>query len=205
MSVVDGGSSNGLVQRVQDILLRPKPTWDVIDGEPATVNGLYVGYICILAAIGPVCSFISSAVFGGIGFGLFALVTALVSYVLGLGLVYVMSLVVDGLAPSFGGQKSQIQALKAITYASTAAWVGGVFNLIPVVGPLLTLLAALYSLYLLYLGLPKLMKVPEDKGIVFVIVTVVIYVVIAFVIGLIVAAIAAMGLIGGAAATGNFS
>ena len=51
MSVADGGNSSNLVQRVQDILLRPKPTWEVIDTEPATVNGLYTGYAMILAAL----------------------------------------------------------------------------------------------------------------------------------------------------------
>ena len=38
-----------LVQRVQDILLRPKPTWDVIDAEPADEKSLFTGYAMILA------------------------------------------------------------------------------------------------------------------------------------------------------------
>src|SRR5262249_27212699 len=122
MSVVDGGSS-GLVQRVQDILLRPRPTWDVIDAEPATVKGLYTGYICILAAIGPVCSLISTTFFGHLGFAVFGLVAAVVGYLLALVSVYVVSLIIDALAPSFGGAKNPIQALKTITYAMTAAWV----------------------------------------------------------------------------------
>jgi hypothetical protein len=42
-------------------------------------------------------------------------------------------------------------------YASTAALVGGVFSLLPMLS-ILGLLAALYSVYLIYTGLPVLMK-----------------------------------------------
>lgn len=203
MSVVDGGSSSNLIQRVQDILLRPKPTWDVIDNEPATVQGLYTGYICILAAIPAIAGFIGSLAFGG-GFALFGLVGALVSYVLSLVGVYIVSLIADALAPSFGGTKNPIQALKAVAYAQTAAWVAGIFNIIPVVGGLLAALGGLYSLYLLYLGLPKLMKTPEDKGIVYTIVVVVLAIVVFFVISAIVGTIVALGAAGSALATGGY-
>ena len=51
MTVVDGPKSTGIVVRVQNILLHPKQEWDVIDGESATVQSLFLGYACILAAI----------------------------------------------------------------------------------------------------------------------------------------------------------
>jgi hypothetical protein len=47
-------------------------------------------------------------------------------------------------------------------YASTAAWLAGVFSLIPMLGVLGIL--GLYGLYLLYLGLPILMKAPQEKA-----------------------------------------
>ena len=40
-----------LMQRVQDILLRPKTTWPVIADEPGDVAGIYAGYLVYLAAI----------------------------------------------------------------------------------------------------------------------------------------------------------
>ena len=45
-----------LVSRVQNMLLKPKAEWGVIDAEPATVQGIYTSYVMILAAIGPICS-----------------------------------------------------------------------------------------------------------------------------------------------------
>lgn len=207
MSVVDGGSASGLIQRVQDILLRPKPTWDVIDGEQPTVQGLYTGYICILAALPPLAGLLGSLAFAPLmgayaPFGMVgSIVLAALQYGLALAGVYIFALIVDALAPSFDGTKNQIQAFKAVTYGATAAWVGGALSFVPFVGLLLAIAGAVYTLYLYYLGLPKMMKVPEGKALGFVIVSIVVAVVIQAVIGGIattVVMMAGLGAMGGA-------
>jgi uncharacterized protein YqgC (DUF456 family) len=86
-----------------------------------------------------------------------------VGYALSLAMVYIIALIVDALAPTFGGQKNKMNALKLVAYGATAGMVGGVFNLIPTLA-VLGLLTALYSIYLIYIGLPTLMKCPEDKA-----------------------------------------
>jgi hypothetical protein len=48
---------------------------------------------------------------------------ALSSYVIGLIAVFLWSLIINVLAPSFGGQKDGVQALKTAAYAATAGWV----------------------------------------------------------------------------------
>src|SRR5262249_4682007 len=92
----------------------------------------------------------------------------------------VISVIINALAPTFGGQQNSSQALKVAVYAYTPAWVAGVLNIVPMLG-LLGLLAALYGLYLLYLGLPRLMKCPQDKAIGYTVVVVVCAIVISFV------------------------
>src|SRR4029078_11116845 len=77
-----------------------------------------------------------------------------VGYVLSLASVYVLALIVDALAPNFGSQKNFIQALKLSVFAMTAAWLAGIFSLLPALS-ILGLLG-LYSLYVLYLGMPVL-------------------------------------------------
>ncbi|MDD3836451.1 MAG: Yip1 family protein [Phenylobacterium sp.] len=189
MSVVEPGSSHSnLIQRVKDILLRPGDTWRVIDTEPASVGSLYKSYIIPLAAIPAVASFIGMMVFGlgipgiavfkpGIGF---ALGNAVVSYLLSLASVYILALIIDALAPTFGGQKNSIQALKVATYSYTAAWVAGIFSLFP---PLSVLgLLGLYSFFLLYKGLPVLMKTPEEKAIPYVAVSIIAAIVVTMII-----------------------
>ena len=163
---------NALVERVKRILLSPQTEWEVIAAEPATVAELYTKYIVPLAAIGPIAQFIGYSLFGISVFGTTyrvpvgaGLTTAIVSYVLVLAGTYVLALIIDALAPTFNGQRNQIQALKVAAYSSTASWVAGVFALIP--GLRILTLLGLYSCYLLYLGLPVLMKTPRDRALVY--------------------------------------
>jgi hypothetical protein len=118
-----------------------------------------------------------------------AVVSAVLSYGLGLVSVFVMALIIDALAPSFDAQKNQIQALKLVAYSYTGSWVAGVFLIIPILGGLIALLGGLYSLYLMYLGLPKLMKSPPEKTVAYFVVSLVVAIVVYAVLALIVAAI----------------
>jgi Yip1 domain len=179
-----------LVERVKNILLMPAKEWEVIDTEPTTVAGLYTGYIMPLAAIGPIAQLIGYSVFGfrtPFGGSVYripigsALTGAVVSYVLALVGVYLLALIIDALAPTFGGTKSQIQALKVAAYSSTAAWVAGIFALVP--GLRMLGILGLYSIYLLYLGLPILMKAPKDKAVGYTVVVIIAAIVLFFVVG----------------------
>ena len=182
-----------IVDRAKAILLNPCPTWGLIEAEPATPAGLYKGYLMWLAAIPAVCGFIGMSLIGMGGFGftvrlspLAGLGNAVLSYVLSLVGIYLLSLIANALAPRFGGVASPIQALKLTVYASTAALVGGVFSLLPVLS-MLGLLAALYSIYLIYTGLPVLMKSPPDKSAVYTLVLIVSSIVLGVVFGAVLA------------------
>jgi hypothetical protein len=178
-----------IVARVKDILITPQSTWPVIETEQTDTATLYTQYVMLLAAIPAVAGFVGLSLVGMSGMGMtirVPLVSGLVQMVVGYGLslvmVFVLALIADALAPNFGGQKNQMNALKLIAYSSTAAMVGGIFTLIPALG-LLSLVASLYSLYLLYLGVPVLMKVPAEKSVVYTVVLVVCAIVAGVVIG----------------------
>jgi hypothetical protein len=192
-----------LVERAKNILLQPKQEWNTIAAETTDVKTLYTGYIMILAAIPAIAGIIGSAVLGsmfgsvGVKIGLgFSVVGAIVGYVLALGMVYVMALVADALAGSFDGEKDFMQSLKLMAYSSTAAWVGGIFAIIPGLGGILTLLCALYGLYILYLGAAPMKKVPEAKAVGYTVVLVIAYIVVYFIIGAITTAVVMMGAAG---------
>jgi hypothetical protein len=177
-----------LVSRVKGILLTPKAEWATIDTESATVGSLYTSYIIPLALIPPICTFIGMSLVGFNMLGVsvrwpvtLGLESALVRYVLSLASTYVLALIIDALAPNFGGQKNQIQALKVAAYSSTAAWVAGIFALLPMLAILGIL--GLYSFYLMFLGLPALMKSPEDKAAGYTIVVVVCAIILFVVVG----------------------
>lgn len=200
MSAVEPGTASaGLVERVKSILLKPSATWDVIDGEPATVGGLYKGYVIPLALIPAVAGLIGAIVFGFGAFGISfkpPILSAVLGSVVGFGAtllgVYVLALIIDGLAPTFGGEKNRIQAFKVAAYAGTASWVAGVFEIFPPLGILALL--GLYSLFLLYKGLPRLMKAPEDKAMPYTIVVIIAAIVLGIVVGAIVSPIMRLGM-----------
>ena len=180
-----------LVERVKRILLSPRTEWEVIDAEATTPAALYTGYIAPLAAIGPIAQLIGYSVFGisvpfmgtyRVPFGS-AITSALVTYLLTLIGVYVLALIIDALAPTFNGQRSQVQALKVAAYSSTASWVAGIFALIP--GLRLLTILGLYSLYLLYLGLPVLMKSPREKAMGYTVVVILAAIVLFMIIGVV--------------------
>ena len=154
-----------LVSRVEGHPARSAAEWRVIDGEPDHTGAILKNYVAILAAIPAVCGFIGASIIGvgpyRTGF-LAGLVSAIIDYVLTLVGVFVVAFVIDALAPSFGGRKDFNSAFKVAAYAPTAAWVAGVFTLLPILS-VLTMLG-LYSFYLFYVGLPMLMRTAGEKA-----------------------------------------
>ena len=177
-----------LVDRAKNLILTPAAEWDRISAETHTVQGLYTGWIMILAAIPAIAAFVGYSI---IGIGVFGssyrvplvsgLASAIATYLLTLGSVYVFALVIDALSPTFGGEKNFMQAFKVAAFAPVASWLAGVFSILPALS-ILGLLG-LYSLYLLYVGLPRLMKTPAEKALPYTVVTILVGIVISVVAG----------------------
>ena len=192
-----------LVARVKNILFQPRAEWERIDGEFATTQTLFTRYAMILAAIGPICSLLGGQLLPIFGMRMpiaGALVIAVVSYLLSLAGVFLLGLIINALAPSFGSVANKTQAMKVAVYSWTAAWIVGVFGLIPMLGVLAIL--GLYSFYLLFVGLPILMKTPEDKKVGYFVVTVILGIVVYFIISAIVGSISMMFMASTAAMSG---
>lgn len=107
----------------------------------------------------------------------------------------VLSLIIDALAPTFNGTKDKVQSMKVAVYSMTAAWVASIFNLFPALAWLGGLLG-LYGFYLLYLGLPTLMKTPQDKALGYTVVVVISAIVLAMVASAIAAGVVASFVVG---------
>ncbi|WP_354068106.1 Yip1 family protein [Caulobacter sp. 1776] len=185
-------------------MLSPSAEWDRIEREPATVGGLFTGYVCILAAIPAVAGLIGGQLFGHGAFGISikpslgaAITIAVLGYVGALVMTFVLGSVIDALAPSFGAEKNRVQAFKVAAYSGTAGWVAGVLQILPALG-FIVVLAGLYGCWLLFLGLPRVMKAPADKAPGYAIVTILIAIVAAVVIA------AATTAIGGLAGYAGF-
>src|SRR5262245_42177215 len=131
-----------IVQRAKNICLTPNTEWPVIQSEQADTASLISGYVLPLAAIGAVAGFVGGSILGrslpfvgfyrvplvtGIGLAIFSLVMAVVG-------VVILALIVNALAPTFGGEQNKTQALKVVVYSYTPAWIAGVLSVLPALG-----------------------------------------------------------------------
>ena len=175
-----------LLNRVINIITKPKEEWLVIKDEDISTKQLFVSYVAILALIPAVASFIGNfftrfPVSYGIG-------VAIVTYIMTFVGIYLSAFVINLLAPNFESTQNMNNALKLVAFSYTPIWVGGIFNIIPSLSVLGSIFG-LYGLYLLYLGIEPMMATPSAKRISYLVVSLLVLFVIYIVIGLIVGAI----------------
>lgn len=160
-----------LVQRATGILRQPRPEWDRIDQEPTTKGSLITGYAAILALLPVIGSILGGLLFPDSMGALASVITlpviiatAVLGYLISLGIVYVMGLIANGLAANFGGTRNPVGGMKLVVYAATATWIAGLFSFLPVLGFLIAIAGFAYAAYLLYLGSMSVMRVPADRA-----------------------------------------
>ena len=156
--------------RVRAILFDPVVAWAVIEkdvGDPVYVLSRYVALLALIPAL---ASFVGATLIGviapgggiiraGLVDGLFG---AIFSYAMSCAMVLILGLIIDLLAPTFGGRRDFEDAFKLAVYSCTPLWLAGIFLILP--GLRFLLLTGCYSIYLLWLGIPRLMKVPEQQA-----------------------------------------
>ncbi len=187
---------NFIIQRVIGIITKPNDEWKKIKGEEATVAGLFINYAIILAAIPAVAGLIGWMLIGRSFMGITiripftnSFIWAILMYGFSLVGVYLLSLIIDFLAPNFGAKKDLVASAKIAVYSSTPSWVAGVFYLIPALA-MIAMIAGFYSLYLLYIGIRDVKSPSGDKATSYFAVVIVVYIVIAFLISFLVSSIA---------------
>jgi hypothetical protein len=178
------------IDRAISILKNPIVELNKVKSEQLSKDYLIKQYIAILAVI-PAIAYIIGMGMVGISTGLFgnykipigtAVIGGILTYILTIVGFYVTSIVINTLAPNFSSKQDENKAMKLAAYAYTPMLLGGIFNIIPMLG-IIGLLFMLYGLYILYLGIPLLMETPQDKALNYTIVIIVATIVISFVIG----------------------
>jgi hypothetical protein len=155
--------------RAKAMLGDPSAEWTQIEKEPGDAAYLLTRYVALLALVPAIFGFIGACVVGvvapGVGLvrasivdGLFG---AVFGYVVTCAIVLVLGLLINFLAPAFGGRRNFDSAFKLAVYAYTPVWLAGIFLLAP--GLRFLGLTGLYGAYILWTGLPQLIKTPERK------------------------------------------
>ena len=203
-------AAKGIFDRAKSLIMSPKDEWPKIGAETKPQSSILTGYVIPLVAIGPIASLIGSQLFGYGAFGVTyrpplvgSIVTAIVTFAIGIAMVYLLAWIVDWLAPKFGGQSNKANAFKLVAYGGTAAWVVGIFSLVPMLG--LFGILGLYSLYLYYTGAAPLMNVPEDKSVGYIAVVIVCAILASLLIAPITMAITGAAGFGAMSGAGNIS
>jgi len=177
-------------QRAKNIIMTPKTEWLVIAAEEPITAEIFKGYVLPLALIPAIACVIGLGVIGmgmmssfswGIAMGLIQFILAFVG-------VYISAYVIAFLAPKFGSQQDMGRAVQLVAYSYTPAWVAGILSIVPALG-VLGFVGALYGLYLMYLGLPHMMKTPQDKVVAYLVVSIIAVIVTYWIITLILTSI----------------
>jgi Yip1 domain len=184
-----------LVARARNMLTAPKAEWPMIARESTGTAELYTAYVVPLATITPVAAILGNLLFGGPLSFKESVVVGITMFAMSLVGVYVIARIASKIAPAFGGRDDFAQGIKLVAYASTAAWVAGVFTVIPALA-MLSMIGGIYSLYLLYTGASVMMGVPQERSVgytaVVILVAIAVYVVVGFVVGSVAAIVSAV-------------
>ena len=158
------------VARVKAILIDPAAAWRGFEKDIGDPAYLLSRYVAVLALIPALSSFVGATLIGVVApsgtilrtdliGGLFG---AIFSYAASCAIVVLLGLIIDLLAPRFGGRRNFEDAFKLAVYSFTPLWLAGIFLLMP--GLHFLLLTGVYGIYLFWLGAPRLAKVPEQQA-----------------------------------------
>ena len=188
-----------IIERVKKIIVAPKKEWGVIAAEEGSVSSVLTTYVLPLSLIGAAATLIGWGLIGksysfgflgnytvkgwdiGIKYAIISLVSVTVGFL-------ITTFVVDALAPSFGSEKNLNKSAQFVGYSYTPSLVGAVLSIFPSVAWLGGLFG-LYGIYLMYLGLGPVKKTPDDKRVVYLVVSIIVLVAVYVVIGLILASV----------------
>ncbi len=172
-----------IIERVKGILLTPKTEWAIIDNEPATPPSVLTSYVIpmvIVSMVGTLIRYFAfSSIYSGTTYLIATLIVAFLAAILG---YYISTYVIDTLAPSFGSEKNLGKSAQLVAYSGTPGYIAGLLSFIPVIGPLLGFAAWIYGIYLMYIGIGPLKKTPEDKKVVYLILSYVVIIAVYFIL-----------------------
>ena len=163
------------MERAKNIIVSPKTEWDMIAKEEPNTQQILLGYIFPLTLLPAISSILGGMIFSPFGFA-FGLATgigtAIVFMVVIMVVVLLSAVLLDAFATSFGSQKNFGKSLQLVAYSITPALVIGILFFIPVLGWLLYVAGFGYGIYILYLGLGPIKQTPEDKKLVYLIISI---------------------------------
>ncbi len=168
-----------VIERVKQIILKPRDTWETISKEEITIPDLFKNYLLILAVVPALASFLGR--WDSLGFGK-SLVNSIIIFLISVTSVWIAGKIISLFAPNFDSLKDDAKGFQVAAYSYTPVLVAGIINLIPPLSHLILFFAGLYGLYVLSIGLPIVMETPRHKSFSYTVVIVVASILIYFIV-----------------------
>ncbi len=168
-----------LLNHAFGLFTHPDKEWAAIRKEHEAPRRVYVAYVLVLAAIGPICAYISTAYFGWtVGSDrviklteISAMQLSVLTYLAILVGVFALGWAINWMAKTYGAREepSRSNAIALAAYSCTPLFLAGFALLYPVpwFNALVFLAAAIYGAYLMYDGLPIVMGIPKAQAVMY--------------------------------------
>lgn len=153
-----------VINRAKEILSAPRAAWEQIKTEPLSGPHILWRYVAPMAIV-PAAAFYLRFFFGKGRIWVHFFSTA-VYFLLCLALAPVGAHVLAVIGRKLAVEGESIDFQKLVAFSLTPAFLGGAFLLLPWLSGL-TFLIAFYSLYLLNVGIPVLVRCPDEGALTF--------------------------------------
>ncbi|MFV8569780.1 Yip1 family protein [Marinobacter sp. SBS5] len=168
-----------LLSHAFGLFTHPGQEWASIRKEHESPMKLYVAYVLALAAIAPICAYISTAHFGWtIGSErliklteISAIQLSILTYIAMLVGVFALGYAINWMAKTYGAKEEHVPSngMALAAYSCTPMFLAGFALLYPVpwFNAFVFLAAAAYSAWLMYDGLPIVMGIDKDRAVMY--------------------------------------
>jgi len=168
-----------LLSHAFGLFTHPDQEWVSIRKEHENPTRLYIAYIAILAAIAPICAYLSTAHFGwSVGSErliklteISAVQLSVLTYVAMLVGVFALGYAINWMAKTYGAKEEHVPSngIALAAYSCTPLFLAGFALLYPVpwFNAAVFLAAACYGAWLMYDGLPIVMGIEKERAVMY--------------------------------------
>lgn len=166
-----------MIGNLLGLLFRPKTQWHSIAANNSYSLPASVIYTLLLACLPAVAWFYGTTVIGwSVGDGDIIRMTAesattiiVLFYFTMVVSVMVIGYMIHWMSKTYGADSSTAKGIAIASFSATPLYIAGAVGFMPVfwLALLIGVSAVSYAVYVLYLGIPIVMKIPEERGFLF--------------------------------------
>ncbi len=167
-----------MIQHTIGLLFRPRTQWHIVAKLPEKSRNVLVLYPCILALFPAIAWYFGTSKVGwttGLQGNVVRLTTesafqiSVLFYLVMVGSVAIIGYFIHWMSRTYGAQSTVAKGIVIAGLTATPLFITGLVGFYPTLwlDLLIGVVAISWSVYLMYLGIPIMMKIPEERGFLF--------------------------------------